>query len=504
MNEMKRREFLEVLGGASAAIALSGCASGPAATPTRAAEIAYLGGDALTSASATTFARAIRTYKVSSEMLVDAHLARIAQVNPRLNAVVQINPDAVRAEARAADRALERRQSTGPLHGVPFSVKDTLETQGVICTGGTTGRAKYVPKEDCTVVARMRKAGAVMLGKTNVPELAAAFESDNLVYGRTNNPYDVARTPGGSSGGEAAIIAAGGSPFGLGTDAGGSIRLPAHFCGVAALKPTAGRIPRTGQFPFPLGARTLLSHVSLIARHVEDLSLMLPIVAGPDWRDHTVVAMPLGDPREVDLKTLRVAFYTDNGIATCSPATVDAVRAAARALSAAGAAVEEARPPGIEQSWTLFHDLFRADGGAGVQGALKGLGTVEASPLLKRALTSLFAPGMSTGELLAATARWDIYRNTFLRFMEKYDAVLSPVATQPAMLHGTTFDNLPAFSYGVTYNLTGWPTAAVRAGTSPENLPIGVQIAARPWREDVALALAGQVESALGGWRAPA
>jgi amidase len=172
----------------------------------------------------------------------------------------------------------------------------------------------------------LRAAGAIILGKTNVPELAGALESDNLIYGRTNNPYDLARTPGGSTGGEAAIVAAGGSPLGLGTDAGGSIRIPAHFCGLAAIKPTSGRVPRTGQFPMPLGARNPVFHVSLIARRVEDLALALPIISGPDFRDHSIVGMPLGDPRNATLRDLKVAYFEEDGAATPTKEIAAAVR----------------------------------------------------------------------------------------------------------------------------------------------------------------------------------
>ena len=241
------------------------------------------------SSSASELAAAIRSKKLSSKEIVEAHLERIAAVNPKLNAIVQLTADTARKEAEEADAAIARGDIKGPLHGVPMTIKDTLETSGVICTGGTKGRANYVPKADASAVARLRAAGAIFLGKTNVPELAGAIESDNLVYGRTNNPYDLARTPGGSSGGEAAIIAACGSPLGLGTDAGGSIRIPAHFCGLAAIKPTSGRVPRTGQFPQPMGARAPVFHVSLIARHVEDLALALPIISGPDFRDASIV-----------------------------------------------------------------------------------------------------------------------------------------------------------------------------------------------------------------------
>jgi amidase len=462
--------------------------------------------DDVTAASAGELAAAIGAKQVSAVEVVDAHLARIERVNPRLNAICQLTADAARREAAAADAALARGERRGPLYGVPFTVKDTLETAGVICTGGTTGRAHYVPSADATAVARMRAAGAIVLGKTNVPEIAAAWESDNLVYGRTNNPYDLARTPGGSSGGESAIIAAGGSPVGLGTDAGGSIRVPAHFCGLAGLKPTSGRIPRTGQFPMPLGARSAIAHVSLIARRVDDLALTLPLVAGPDFRDHAIVAMPVGAPDAVALGGLRLAFFTDDGTMRPTAEIEAAVRAASDTLARRGVAVEERRPPGTEATFETYRDIFRADGGAGARAMLAGLGTTALSPLLERSLATLGGPALgSAAEVVAAFARWDQYRNTMIGFMDRFDALISPIVPWPAPPHGTTFDadKLPGFGYSMMHNLTGYPSAAVRVGSSPEGLPIAVQVAARPWREDVALALARALERALGGWRPP-
>lgn len=502
--DLHRRDFLGMVGGAGtiAAIAPEALA---VERPAFLRDIASAAD--VTVASATQIAAAIRAKKVSSLEVVEACLVRIEQVNPKLNAVVQLTADAARAEARAADAALARGQAMGPLHGVPCTIKDTIETAGVPCTGGTKGRANYLPKADDTVVARLRKAGAVVLGKTNVPELASAFESDNLVYGRTNNPYDLARSPGGSSGGEAAIIAAGGAPFGLGTDAGGSTRVPAHFCGIAGIKPNSGRSPRTGQFPFPIGMRTALSHMTVLSRHVEDLGLVLAVMQGPDAGDHTVPPMPLGKPDAVRLKGLRIAFFTDNGASKVSPETVAAVERAAKALADAGVTVEEARPPGADACYTLFHDLFRPDGGAGIRGFLKSVGTTEISPMMERSLQTLFAPAMSApGEVLGAAARWDAFRNGMLQFAQTYDGLLSPVCPFPAPLHGTSFDEdkLPGFGYAMMHNLSGWPSTAVRAGTSPEGLPIGVQIAARPWREDVSLALAQAVEKRLAGsWKSP-
>ncbi len=462
--------------------------------------------DDITAASASALAAAIRAKQISSVEVVSAYLTRIERVNPTLNAVVQLAADTARREAAAADAALARGEPRGPLHGVPFTVKDTLETEGVICTGGTLGRAKHVPAADATAVARLRAAGAIVLGKTNTPEIAAAFESDNLVYGRTNNPYDLARTPGGSTGGESAIIAAGGSPLGIGTDAGGSIRVPAHFCGLAGLKPTSGRIPRTGQFPPPLGARVAIAHVSLIARSVDDLALALPLAAGPDFRDFSIVGMPLGAPTDVALRGLKLAFFTDDGVTTPTEETQKAVRNAAQALAVHGVIVEERRPPGAETTFATYHDIFRADGGTGARAMLAGLGTKELSPQLQRSLATLGGPALaSAAEVVAAFTRWDLYRNAMLRFMEDYDALVSPIAPWPAPLHGATFEPtaLRGFAYTMMHNLTGWPSTAVRVATSPEGLPIGVQIATRPWREDVSLALARQLEIAFGGFRPP-
>src|ERR1700686_5023711 len=270
-DKMGRRDFL-----GTAALAGAVAAAGRTSL-IGTAQAATEESGAITSKSASELAGAIRSKQLSSRAVVEAHLEQIAKVNPKLNASVQLTADSARKDADAADAALARGEIMGPLHGVPITIKDTLETIGVICTGGTKGRANFIPKADATAVARLPAAGGIILGKTNVPELAGAIETDNLVYGRSNNPYDLAGPPGGSSGGESGIVAACGSPLGLGTDAGGSIRIPAHFCGLAAIKPTSGRVPRTGQFPMPMGAGNAVFHVSLIARTVDDLALALPL-----------------------------------------------------------------------------------------------------------------------------------------------------------------------------------------------------------------------------------
>ena len=247
--------------------------------------------------SATSLAASIRDRRISSTELTQAYLDRIEKVNPDLNAVVMLDETAI-DQARAADDALAKGSEVGPLHGVPITLKDSHDTAGIVTTGGTLGRANFVPDSDSTVTARLRAAGVVLLGKTNTPELTMGMETDNLVYGRTNNPYDTGRTCGGSSGGGAAIVAAGGSAFDIGTDTGGSIRFPGHCCGVAGIKPTSGRVPRTGHIiPYGMGIRDSLTQVGPIARYVEDLALVLPIISGPDWRDPAIVPMPLEDPK---------------------------------------------------------------------------------------------------------------------------------------------------------------------------------------------------------------
>jgi amidase len=461
--------------------------------------------DEIIYASATEIARAIRSKQVSSAEVVEAHLARIDEVNPRLNAFVQLTADAARQRAREADAALARGDVWGPLHGVPVSIKDAFETEGVVSAGGTRGRAQYVPLEDAAGVARLKAAGAVVLGKTNVPEVSLAFESDNLVYGQTKNPYDVTRTPGGSSGGEAAAIASGMSPLGLGSDAGGSIRLPAHFCGIAGIKPTSGRTPRTGHFPPMGGLLDSIWQIGPLARRVEDLTLALPLLCGFDWRDPTVAPVPLGDPTQVDLKTLRIAFHTDNGVISPTDDITQVARDAARALSEAGAEVVEARPPMPENAYEMLLGLYGADSGAGLRMLLMLSGTDETSPLMTRLLEVLSTMSLTAAEVSGLVFQLDAWRSAMLSFMCDYDLILCPPCARTAMPHGTTFDedNQLVFSYTMIYNMTGWPGAVVRAGTSPEGLPIGAQLVARPWREDVALAAAAEVERALGGWQRP-
>ncbi len=453
--------------------------------------------------SASRMARALRARKLSSVELIRAHLDRILAVNPKLNAVVQLAEEQALAEARKADQALARGELRGPLHGVPFTLKDAIEAEGLVSTGGTEGRKSFVPSQDATVVRRLRAAGAILLGKTNCPELGWAWESDNLIYGRTNNPYDLSLSPGGSSGGESAMIAAGGSAFGLGSDAGGSVRFPAHATGIASIKPTSGRVPRTGHFPGPGGPLDTLWQIGPLARYVADLELILPIISGPDGQDPAIAPVPLEKARAVDIKKLRVAFFTDNSIDTPQPEVQETVRRAAQCFADAGMVTEEARPPQIEHTFELFRGLFCADGGAGLESLLKMAGTTRFHFLMQRALEIQRQSACSMIEYGALVSRWDAFRSAMLGFMQRYDVLLSPVSSRIEMIHGSTYDRLPSFSYTMTYNLTGWPAAVVRAGTSSRGMPIGIQLASRPWEEHVALAAARVIEESLGGYHRP-
>ena len=456
----------------------------------------------LISASAVFQAAAIKQKSVSAEEVVRAHLDRIEAANPKLNAVVQLRAEAALEEARAADASLARGDCRGPLHGVPMTLKDSIDTAGVITTAGTKGRSRFVPDRDATVVTRLRRAGAILLGKTNTPELTLGAETDNLVYGRTNNPYDVERIPGGSSGGAAAIVAACGSAFDLGSDTGGSIRQPAHYCGIVGLKPTTGRVPATGHIiSYDLGPLNPLTQIGPLARCVEDISLILPIIAGPDWRDPNVVPMPLGDADAVELSGLRGAVCTDNGIVSPAAAIGQAVRDAGAALTERGVRLVEAWPDEAAVSTRMWQSLLDADGGAWIQRLLDACGTDEVHPTLK----SRFFGGeaIAAAEHVQLLGQWDRLRAAMLSFLADYDFILCPANAFPASPHGEVFAKGDGYTYTRIFNLTGWPAVVVRGGTSEEGLPIGVQIAARPWREDVALAVAACLEQALGGWQAP-
>ena len=346
-----------------------------------------------------------------------------------------------------------------------------FDTAGVETSAGIPSRVGVVPQEDAVAVARMRRAGAILLGKTNVPPGGSGGVTDNPIHGRTNNPYDPARSPAGSSGGEAAIQGAAGSPVGLGSDSGGSLRVPAHYCGVAALKPTTGRVPNTGAFGLPGGLTDTRSQIGPLSRFVQDLAPILEIVAGPDGRDAGVVPMPLGDPEAVDPSGRRVAFYTDDGSTMTTHDTAAAVRDAADALAAAGWDVTEDRPEHVGR---------------------------DALDISRRYWGREDLDGAGSARLLAD---WDSFRTRMLTFMESVDIIVCPTAPGPAALHGEGVETM--FHYTLPFSLTGQPCVVVPCGHSGEGMPIGVQVVGRVWREDVTIAAAQRIESTIGGWHKP-
>lgn len=447
-------------------------------------------------------ARSIRAGEISSVELVTAHLQQIERVNPNLNAAVEVLSDAALSAAEAADRQLAAGEPCGPLHGVPFSVKDSIDVHGSKTTAGTVGRRHApVAQRDAVLVQRLRATGAIPIAKTNLPDLLFSYESDNLIYGRTNNPYDLIRTSGGSSGGEAALIAACGSPLGLGSDAAGSVRVPAAFCGIASIKPTRGRLPRTGHVPGAGGWAEALWQIGPMARHAVDLLVSMQILTGEDDWDFTAPPVPLFKP---ELAKRRVAFFTDNGFATCTPEVREAVRRCADFLSENNVEVEECRPPGVDQAFELELALLGADGVDGIDNYLKAAGSTEIHPYLAAFLGHMRPFRSSAAGLAARWAQWDEYRANLHRFFRVYDAILCPVYTQPALQHGESLDekNFQGFSYTMAWNLAGAPAATVRCGSSA-GLPLNVQVVTKPWHDLLAVEICRRIESRFGGWQAP-
>jgi Asp-tRNA(Asn)/Glu-tRNA(Gln) amidotransferase A subunit family amidase len=461
--------------------------------------------------SALEIAARIRAKAVSPVEVARVHLDRIERLNPLLNAFVDWQLELVLAQARRAEEAVMRGDALGPLHGVPLSIKSSIDVAGHHCEAGTRLRAGYIAAEDAPLVARLRAAGAVILGVTNAPELLMAWETDNLLYGRTNNPWDLSRTAGGSSGGEGAAIAAGLSAGGIGSDGGGSIREPAHFCGICGLKPTPGRIPSTGHFPKSGGPFALLGVVGPMARTVGDLRILFEAMAGADDGDPCAAPVALRQIPERELMKIAIVFFEDDGRTPVTTATRAAVNRAASALSSCGFRVDRFRPDGLEQARQLWWELFGTAGGMILDPMLRGHED-ELSPILREFCSWTAGKPVHSGESLLNT--WlgrDEVREKILRQMREYPVLLCPTAAIPAFRHGErewqvegqTVKYLDAWSYCEWFNLLGFPAVVVPMGLSEDGLPIGVQIAGRPWEEELVLAVAAALETARGPFALP-
>ncbi len=495
-------------------------------------------------------ARRIRARDVSSAEVVEAHIARIEEVNPRLNAVVVSLFEQARGEARMADREQEPK---GLLHGVPITIKEQFDVAGHDSTWGLRKQRGKPAAQDGPMVSRLRQAGGIVLGITNVPQLLLYAESDNPVYGRANNPWSLDRTPGGSSGGEGAIIAAGGSPLGLGGDIGGSIRVPAHFCGIQGLKPTSWRLTRRDNpARYASGGEGIVHQVGPIARRVEDLRLAMEVLAAPgqDAFDWSIPPVPWSDPAQVDVGRLRIAMYANDGFFPAAPAVRRAVGEAAGALRAAGAEVSEWSPPDVSDAMDMFFGLLGADGGQSSRRLVKG---DELTPQVKGLIQIVSTPTFVRGPLAAAMAalghprlaatvgslrpltadqfwllleRANRFRSDFVAGLLAggFDAVICPPHALPALTHGASYWLTTAASYSMLYNMLGMPAgvaavtrvapgeesdrppskdrvdkAAAQVERDSSGLPVGVQVVGRHWREDVVLAVMSAVEAGVRG-----
>jgi Asp-tRNA(Asn)/Glu-tRNA(Gln) amidotransferase A subunit family amidase len=452
----------------------------------------------------------MRRREVSPLDVVDAYLRAIEQVNPAINAIVSLAAD-IRDRAVEAEHAISRGVSLGPLHGLPITIKDTIDTAGLRTTSGSRIRAEHIPNQDAASVARLKAAGAIVLGKTNVPEMAIPYESENPVFGRTNNPHDVERTAGGSSGGEAAAISACLSPAGIGSDLSGSIRVPAHFCGIAGLKPTTGRVPMEGHTPQASGVVGLGACIGPMARRVEDLALLFRVLAEPT--DVEAKAGEVLDPKSV--RGARVAWYTEDGTTPVADEIKQTIESAARALADAGLETFEALPPEVSKAAQLWIDLFSGPANSEISSLYHGHED-QAGPLVSRLLQAAhdqsdeFEDRIDNAEKVAsAVLERERLRENLLGWMKATPLILAPVGATVAFPHGRhrvevngAYVNVfRAFSYSQAVNVFGFPSVAVPAGKTSSGLPVGVQVIGRPNEEFTVLAAAAIIEKALGGWQ---
>jgi aspartyl-tRNA(Asn)/glutamyl-tRNA(Gln) amidotransferase subunit A len=449
---------------------------------------------------ATQLAALIRTRQVSPVEVMQAHLDRIAAVDPKVNAIVTVAEDALDG-ARAAEAAILAGGEIGPLHGVPFTVKDSIDTAGVPTQRGSPIFRGRIPATDATSVARLKAAGAILLAKTNLPEFSYWIESDNLLSGRSNNPWDLERTPGGSSGGESAAIAAGMSPLGLGTDHAISVRGPAAQTGIVSLKATHGRVPMTGIWP---RAPRRFWHVGPMARSIRDLALAFSLLSGPDGEDgyasRTVAAdAGLGTAPG---RPLRVGWLVEPGFGPIDPEVAATVRAAAEALKGAGCVVEAVRIPALERDFAL--DVFNTLHVMEMKPAFREATAGHEDQMYTMAKTMLALPDSSMDDYIAAEQAAERLRDGYAAYFRRYDALITPVLPIPAHKHGVTAFVIDGQTVDATYlqgatvplNVTGLPGLSMRFGTSGEGLPINVQVVASWQAESTILHVAALLEAA--------
>ena len=448
---------------------------------------------------ATKLAELVRTKRLSPVEVVQAHLDRIEAVDPKVNAIVTVANGAL-AAAKDAEAAVMAGGELGPLHGVPFTVKDSIDTAGVMTQRGSPIFKGRTPDTDATSVARMKKAGGILLAKTNLPEFSYWIESDNLLSGRSNNPWNLERTPGGSSGGESAAIAAGMSPLGLGTDLAISVRGPAAQTGIVSLKATHGRVPMTGIWP---RAPRRFWHVGPMARSIRDLALAFSQLAGPDGKDAfatSTVPFDAGVGAGSDRK-LRVGWMVGPGFGPIDTQVAATVKAAAEALKGEGHHVEEVRIPALERDFAL--DVFNKLHVMEMKPAFRAATAGHEDQMYKMARTMLSLPDTAMEDYVAAEQAAERLRDGYAAYFRDYDVLLTPVLPVPAHKHGITELVVNGETVDLTYlqgatvplNVTGLPGLSMRFGTSREGLPINVQLVGRWQAETTLLYAASKLES---------
>jgi Asp-tRNA(Asn)/Glu-tRNA(Gln) amidotransferase A subunit family amidase len=450
----------------------------------------------------------IRNKTISPVEIIEAHLQRIEKCQPRLNAFVHVDAEATRHSARAADAAVSRGDRLGPLHGVPLTIKSCIDVAGWPCPAGSLLREEYVPTQDAPLVSRLKAAGAILLGNTNTPEFLMAYETDNLLRGKTSNPWNLAYSAGGSSGGEAAAIAADCSAGGVGSDGGGSIRVPAHFCGIAGLKPTPGRIPSTGHFPPGAGAFSWIGVVGPMARTIADVRMLFESMAGPDEGDALAAPVPLRRHDEKSLRGLRIGILESDALGNSTAETCSAIDRAASLLVEKNFIVEPFRLSGLDRALELWWFFFGPVIGHLFRQTVAGH-EVQISPILREYLSyATSGDPITLQQFIKACADRDLLRAEILRQMRDVPILLSPVSANPAFRHGEG-NYVPGTGYRDTMrysqwlNLTGFPGATVPLGRSNDGVPIGVQIIGRPFEDELVLSVAEALESARGPWQSP-
>jgi amidase len=429
--------------------------------------------------------------------VIQAYLARIERVNPLINAVVTLRAEEALAEAREAQKATLNGRAK-KLTGLPITVKDTIDTAGIRTTAGSKLLADNIPTRDAPAVARLRALGAIVLGKTNTPEFAMTYSTDNGLFGRTRNPWNLDLTPGGSSGGEAAIIAAGGSLLGLGTDLGGSIRVPANFCGIVGLRPTVGRLSSAGHIPVLPGPLGKVSVMGPIARCIEDVDLLMGALVD-DWKTQPPAGVPSSS---LDGDKVAIAFYTEDGVVPVTPEIKAAIRTAAEELAQEYANVEEIVPPGLSQLYMLWDDIWTGSGGA--RGLIGDYATNVSG--LSPALAKLVAASPEKPDparLQTAAAGIHEVRAEMLSFMERFPIIICPVAAGSPTdrvgqwtMDGVEVRGSRGFGYSYVWSLLGFPALAVPV-SALDGVPAGVQIVARPKLDEQAVAVGNALQRRL-------